>query len=166
MLMKSMLHTTSINPCMKLILNVSVLYCTVQYSCHGCLVCKPHVSEQLIHNTRKMGLFGGSSESENYGSKLRPYAGGETLGGEEDSFSSGGAGLGLAGGDFETQVAVEQQKLQFMNQVHKLNEVCWDLCVGNPSSSLSGREETCLTNCVDRFIDTTLLITNRCIHGQ
>ena len=111
-----------------------------------------------------MGLFGGSSEPENYGSKLRPYAGGETLGSEADSFSSGG-GLGAAGGDFETQVAVEQQKLQFMNQVHKLNETCWDLCVGNPSSSLSGREETCLTNCVDRFIDTTLLITNRYILG-
>ena len=109
-----------------------------------------------------MGLFGGSSESENYGSKLRSYGGGETLGGEADSFSVGGAGgLGAAGGDFETQVAVEQQKLQFMNQVHKLNENCWDLCVGYPSSSLSGREETCLTNCVDRFIDTTMLITNR-----
>ena len=107
-----------------------------------------------------MGLFGGSSEPENYGSKLRPYGGGETLGSEPDSFSSAG-GLGAAGGDFETQVAVEQQKLQFMNQVHKLNETCWDLCVGNPSSSLSGREETCLTNCVDRFIDTTMLITNR-----
>ena len=110
----------------------------------------------------KMGLFGGSSGGDdNYGSKLRPYGGGESLGSEADSFSSGG-GLGAAaGGDFETQVAVEQQKLQFMNQVHKLNETCWDLCVGHPSSSLSGREETCLTNCVDRFIDTTLLITNR-----
>eukprot|EP00092_Neocalanus_flemingeri_P082720 GFUD01103680.1.p1 GENE.GFUD01103680.1~~GFUD01103680.1.p1 ORF type:complete len:101 (-),score=45.58 GFUD01103680.1:73-375(-) len=90
-----------------------------------------------------MGLFGGtvegSSSGDSYsGSKLRSYGGGET-----DSFSSG------------------QQKLQFMNQVHKLNETCWDLCVGNPSSSLSGREETCLNNCVDRFIDTTLLITNR-----
>ena len=108
-----------------------------------------------------MGLFGGSSADDSYGSKLRPYGGGETLSSEADSFSSG-AGLGAAaGGDFETAVAVEQQKLQFMNQVHKLNETCWDLCVGNPSTSLSGREETCLTNCVDRFIDTTLLITNR-----
>merc|ERR1712130_858596 len=61
----------------------------------------------------KMGLFGdSSSDSENYGSKLRPYAGGETLGSEADSFSSS-PGLGAAGGDFETQVAVEQQKLQF-----------------------------------------------------
>eukprot|EP00092_Neocalanus_flemingeri_P082718 GFUD01103678.1.p1 GENE.GFUD01103678.1~~GFUD01103678.1.p1 ORF type:complete len:119 (-),score=52.87 GFUD01103678.1:73-429(-) len=108
-----------------------------------------------------MGLFGGtvegSSSGDSYsGSKLRSYGGGET-----DSFSSGQDLGGAAGGDIQAQVAMEQQKLQFMNQVHHLNETCWDLCVGNPSSSLSGREETCLNNCVDRFIDTTLLITNR-----
>eukprot|EP00092_Neocalanus_flemingeri_P098225 GFUD01125245.1.p1 GENE.GFUD01125245.1~~GFUD01125245.1.p1 ORF type:complete len:115 (+),score=55.22 GFUD01125245.1:60-404(+) len=104
-----------------------------------------------------MGLFGGTVEGSSSGdSKLRSYGGGET-----DSFSSGQDLGGAAGGDIQAQVAMEQQKLQFMNQVHHLNETCWDLCVGNPSSSLSGREETCLTNCVDRFIDTTLLITNR-----
>merc|ERR1712096_509065 len=82
--------------------------------------------------------------------------------GESDSFSSGpDLGGTAAGGDFQAQVALEQQKLQLTSQVHKLNETCWDLCVGNPSSSLSGREENCLGNCVDRFIDTTLLITNR-----
>ena len=110
-----------------------------------------------------MGLFDSSSSDTNYGSKLRPYSSsGETLSSDVDSFSSGTSSLGgTGGGDFETQVAVEQQKLQFMNQVHKLNETCWDLCVGTPSSSLSGREENCLNNCVDRFIDTTLLITNR-----
>ena len=107
-----------------------------------------------------MGLFGGAPEgnsSDNYGSKLRSYGGGET-----DSFSGGlEMGGAAAGGDFQAQVAAEQQKLQLTSQVHKLNETCWDLCVGNPSSSLSGREENCLGNCVDRFIDTTLLITNR-----
>ena len=118
----------------------------------------------------RMGLFGEKPEGsstlnlsdystgDSYsGSKLRSYGGGEA-----DSFSSGldvgGAG---GGGDIQAQVAMEQQKLQLMSQVHKLNETCWDLCVGYPSSSLPGKEETCLTNCVDRFIDTTMLITNR-----
>ena len=31
--------------------------------------------------------------------------------------------------------------------------MCWDLCVGTPSSSLSSREETCLNNCVGRYDD-------------
>ena len=114
-----------------------------------------------------MGLFGGapegsSSVGDSYsGSKLRSYGGGETDSSGGLDLGGLGLGTGAAGGDFQTQVAAEQQKLQFMNQVHKLNDTCWNQCVGNPSSSLSGREEACLTNCVDRFIDTTLLITNR-----
>merc|ERR1719394_1646806 len=47
-------------------------------------------------------------------------------------------------------------------QIQHLNDTCWDICIsGSFSSSLSGREETCLTNCADRFVDTTLHITNR-----
>eukprot|EP00092_Neocalanus_flemingeri_P031867 GFUD01034616.1.p1 GENE.GFUD01034616.1~~GFUD01034616.1.p1 ORF type:complete len:120 (-),score=52.39 GFUD01034616.1:97-456(-) len=109
-----------------------------------------------------MGLFGGTPEGtsgdDNFGSKLRSsYGGGET-----DSFSSGGQDLGgAAGGDLQQQMAMMEQSVQLTKQVHKLNETCWDVCVGSPSSSLSGREETCLANCVDRFIDTGLLITNR-----
>ena len=49
-----------------------------------------------------------------------------------------------------------------MQQMHHLNDTCWDICItGGFSSSLSGREETCITNCVDRFVDVTLHITNR-----
>jgi len=58
-------------------------------------------------------------------------------------------------------VQLEQQKMEMMAQLHKMNETCWDLCVGNPSSSLSSREANCLGNCVDRFVDTTVLITTR-----
>ena len=38
-----------------------------------------------------------------------------------------------------------------------MNETCWDLCVGNPSSSLSSREANCLGNCVDRSARNTIL---------
>merc|ERR1719278_1536096 len=67
-----------------------------------------------------------------------------------------GANAGL-----EENLAAAQQQMQVMQQLHKTTEMCWDLCVGTPSSSLSSREEACLNNCVGRFIDTTLLITNR-----
>merc|ERR1712111_110677 len=117
-----------------------------------------------------MGLFGGSPESssDTYGSKLRSYSSGdgETLsdGGFSGSSSLGGdfSGSSLGGDDFQTNLATAQQSAQMMNQVHHLNETCWDICMtGSFSSSLSGREETCLTNCVDRFVDTTIQIANR-----
>lgn len=70
---------------------------------------------------------------------------------------------GNTGVDKEMQafLAVEQQKAQFQAQVHRLNEICWDKCVDKPSTKLDGRTETCLSNCVERFIDTSLSITNR-----
>ncbi|PSN33396.1 Mitochondrial import inner membrane translocase subunit Tim8 [Blattella germanica] len=66
-------------------------------------------------------------------------------------------------GDRELQemLLVEKQKAQFHAQIHEFNDVCWDKCMDKPGSKLDGRTETCLTNCVDRFIDVSLLITNR-----
>ncbi|XP_074603220.1 translocase of inner membrane 8 [Brevipalpus obovatus] len=67
-------------------------------------------------------------------------------------------------GDKELQhfLIQEQQKAQFQAQVHKLTDACWEKCVvDKPSSKLDGKTETCITNCVDRFIDASLAITQR-----
>lgn len=49
----------------------------------------------------------------------------------------------------------------FVFQIHEFNEICWDKCVEKPGQKLDSKQENCLHNCVDRFIDTSLLITNR-----
>ncbi|CAG9112878.1 Mitochondrial import inner membrane translocase subunit tim8 [Plutella xylostella] len=66
-------------------------------------------------------------------------------------------------GDSELQdfLLAEKQKAQFHAQIHEFNDFCWDKCVDKPGSKLDSRTETCITNCVERFIDTSLLITNR-----
>ncbi|KAM9299124.1 mitochondrial import inner membrane translocase subunit Tim8 B [Gastrophryne carolinensis] len=63
--------------------------------------------------------------------------------------------------ELQRMLAVEQQKAQFTAQVHNFMDVCWDKCMDRPSTKLDSRTESCLVNCVDRFIDTTLTITNR-----
>ncbi|KAK3509492.1 hypothetical protein QTP70_035142 [Hemibagrus guttatus] len=63
--------------------------------------------------------------------------------------------------ELQRLIAVEQQKAQFQAQVHKFTDVCWDKCIDKPSSKLDSRTEACLVSCVERFIDTTLTITNR-----
>lgn len=55
----------------------------------------------------------------------------------------------------------EQLWHSFLFQIHEFNEICWDKCIDTPSNKLDSKSETCLTNCVDRFIDTSLLVTNR-----
>ncbi|XP_078093799.1 mitochondrial import inner membrane translocase subunit Tim8 B [Mustelus asterias] len=70
-----------------------------------------------------------------------------------------------AGGAEQTElsrmIALEQQKAQFQLKVHTFTEVCWDKCVEKPASRLDSRTETCLVSCVERFVDTTLAVTNR-----
>lgn len=69
----------------------------------------------------------------------------------------------ISSGDNELQefLVAEQQKAQFQSQIHRLNEICWDKCVDKPGNKMDSRTETCISNCVDRFIDTSLAITTR-----
>jgi import inner membrane translocase subunit TIM8 len=54
------------------------------------------------------------------------------------------------------------RKCVFPLQVNKLTETCWDKCVTDkPGARLDGRTETCLSNCVERFLDTSLSISQR-----
>nr|CAD7258519.1 unnamed protein product [Timema shepardi] len=46
-------------------------------------------------------------------------------------------------------------------KIHEFNDFCWEKCMEKPGSKLDSRTETCMNNCVDRFIDVSLLITNR-----
>lgn len=59
------------------------------------------------------------------------------------------------------ELMIEEQKAKFQLQVHQFTDVCWEKCMDKPGNKLDGRTETCLVNCVERFIDTTLLITKR-----
>uniref|UniRef100_A0A8D0E813 Mitochondrial import inner membrane translocase subunit n=1 Tax=Salvator merianae TaxID=96440 RepID=A0A8D0E813_SALMN len=63
--------------------------------------------------------------------------------------------------ELQRMVAAEEQRARLTAQVHNFMEVCWEKCVDKPGSKLDSRTETCLANCVNRFIDTTLSITHR-----
>ena len=58
-------------------------------------------------------------------------------------------------------IEAETQKQRFQQLVHGLTEQCWDVCVGVPGQKLDRKTETCLGNCVERFIDTSNFIVNR-----
>merc|ERR1719450_1167902 len=53
-------------------------------------------------------------------------------------------------GDFHQNLAIQQQSAQLRSQIHHLNDTCRDIRISDSfSRSLSGREETCLSNCSD-----------------
>jgi import inner membrane translocase subunit TIM8 len=59
------------------------------------------------------------------------------------------------------QIETEKQKLQGV--IHQLNEKCWDQCMDGvkPSTKLEGRSQDCIRNCVERFLDSNIMITRR-----
>merc|ERR1712045_131506 len=50
-----------------------------------------------------------------------------------------------------------QQKMQAV--IHELSEKCWETCMDKPGPKLTGKEQNCLSNCVQRFIDANILVT-------
>ncbi|GAA6014935.1 hypothetical protein JCM10207_002232 [Rhodosporidiobolus poonsookiae] len=53
----------------------------------------------------------------------------------------------------------EQVKAKLQSSIHQFTDTCWDLCIkGAPGARFSRGEESCLVNCVDRFLDSSLYI--------
>ena len=44
--------------------------------------------------------------------------------------------------------------------IHELTEICFKKCITGSISSgkLAGKEESCMANCVDRFMDSNLAV--------
>ncbi|RPD63107.1 hypothetical protein L226DRAFT_564494 [Lentinus tigrinus ALCF2SS1-7] len=58
-------------------------------------------------------------------------------------------------------IETEQAHARVQSQVHNLTSLCWDKCVGSISSGFSGKEQSCLANCVDRFFDTSSFLVRK-----
>jgi import inner membrane translocase subunit TIM8 len=56
---------------------------------------------------------------------------------------------------------IEQQKARFQGNVNHFTAVCWSKCMDKPGPKLDAKTETCLKNCVERFLDTMTFIANR-----
>ena len=66
----------------------------------------------------------------------------------------------MAGIDPQLQRMVTQ-KVQMNQTMQELTEKCWDVCMNTPSHSLDNRTQTCVKNCVQRFLDSSNFVYNR-----
>ena len=60
----------------------------------------------------------------------------------------------------------QSQQAQLAAQAMQFTDICWEKCVEQPGSKTIGnggdsRTESCLQNCVERFLDTTEFIIKR-----
>ncbi|KAI8915207.1 hypothetical protein PhCBS80983_g01334 [Powellomyces hirtus] len=54
----------------------------------------------------------------------------------------------------------EQRRANFQSTVHQYTDTCWDKCITKVKPALDKSDEVCLTNCVERFLDSTILLLN------
>ncbi|PXF40104.1 Mitochondrial import inner membrane translocase subunit Tim8 A [Gracilariopsis chorda] len=55
----------------------------------------------------------------------------------------------------------ENQKAAVQQIISKLTDTCWDKCMGKPGNKLSSWETDCISNCAERFLDTSIFIVQR-----
>ncbi|KAI0778025.1 Tim10/DDP family zinc finger-domain-containing protein [Trametes elegans] len=67
--------------------------------------------------------------------------------------------------ELEQFIETEQAQARVQTQVQSLTSMCWDKCVGSISTSFSRNEYSCLSNCVDRFLDTSVFLVKK-VEGQ
>ncbi|PAA53890.1 hypothetical protein BOX15_Mlig006824g2 [Macrostomum lignano] len=66
-----------------------------------------------------------------------------------------------SGGTAEFQQQVQQQMLvaELQRRIGQLSGLCWEKCMtAYPKYSISSREENCVTNCAERYLDVSSLI--------
>ncbi|XP_025411005.1 mitochondrial import inner membrane translocase subunit Tim8 [Sipha flava] len=90
----------------------------------------------------------------------------DLFGNNNDNFDLGSSSSGSSADKLKIEevqkvIMMEQQKAQLNAQIQEISEICWEKCVDKPSAKLGGKTEVCLTNCVKRFFDTSVVIAHR-----
>ncbi|KAF5359642.1 hypothetical protein D9756_003180 [Leucocoprinus leucothites] len=57
------------------------------------------------------------------------------------------------------QIKTELALVQAQELITKTNEKCFAKCITKPGTSLSNAEQTCLSRCIDRYMDAFNLVS-------
>lgn len=67
---------------------------------------------------------------------------------------------------FLRQIQKENERKKFNATVHMLTEQCWEICDIPVNRPFDGKTQKCLSNCVDRFIDSSTIVTKHMLSSQ
>ncbi|KIK71226.1 hypothetical protein GYMLUDRAFT_211241 [Collybiopsis luxurians FD-317 M1] len=64
--------------------------------------------------------------------------------------------------ELATFLEKEQTQAKLQSSIHNFTTMCWDKCItSTPSTRFSRSEESCLYNCVDRFLDSSIFLVKQ-----
>ncbi|XP_065858417.1 mitochondrial import inner membrane translocase subunit Tim13 [Euphorbia lathyris] len=78
-----------------------------------------------------------------------------------DSFSSPSMGSGspqMSSSDLMVQLKSQLDQAYAQEFLETVRGKCFDKCITKPGSSLSGGESSCVSRCVDRYIEATGIV--------
>lgn len=64
--------------------------------------------------------------------------------------------------DVETvkkQLKAQLAAATYQQMIEDMSEKCYNICIKKPGASLDNYEQRCLSNCMDRFIDSYNVVT-------
>ena len=71
-------------------------------------------------------------------------------------------GEGIADPRMQQFMNAEGERQRFQQAVHSLTDQCWDTCVkGTPGQKLERKQESCIVNCVARFLDISNFVVHK-----
>ncbi|XP_068650949.1 mitochondrial import inner membrane translocase subunit Tim13-like [Aristolochia californica] len=77
-----------------------------------------------------------------------------------DAFSSSSGGSSAPSSDALMENVKTQLAQAYAEEfIETLRGKCFDKCITKPGSSLSGSESSCISRCVDRYIEATGIIS-------
>lgn len=65
----------------------------------------------------------------------------------------------LEKGELMSQVKQQIALANAQEMLSKMTEKCFKKCISKPGKSLDGTEQRCITQCMDRFLDTWNLVS-------
>ncbi|GFP92536.1 mitochondrial import inner membrane translocase subunit tim13 [Phtheirospermum japonicum] len=81
-----------------------------------------------------------------------------------DSFSSPSSGA--SPNDVMEQIRQQLAQVHAEEFMETLRAKCFDKCITRPGSSLSGSEGSCITRCVERYIEATGIVAKALFKQQ
>ncbi|KAL6556252.1 protein translocase subunit [Orobanche gracilis] len=77
-----------------------------------------------------------------------------------DSFSSpsSGSSPNISAEDMIDQIKAQLAQVHAAEFLETVRGKCFDKCITKPGSNLSGSEASCISRCVDRYIEATGII--------
>ncbi|XP_076922996.1 mitochondrial import inner membrane translocase subunit Tim13-like [Bidens hawaiensis] len=86
-----------------------------------------------------------------------------------DSFSSPSSSSHdpkMSAEDFMDQLKVQLAQAYAEEFLETVRGKCFDKCITKPGSSLSGGESSCISRCVDRYIEATSIISRALFNSR